>query len=870
MRRGAIPFIICCLIASGRGDARAQSRPVGPLGAPSRIQVVGIDSAPAKQVVAALLHDPDVAYASFPDAPLAELEYLLGEKTVAGLRNSGFPYPRLSIVDRVDHLELLVQEGPRWAAGDVHVFGAKVVDVGKLREGLAPAGPFPGKSPTAKESGWTIARPARLGEPSRRRLSRRVKELLADQGFPAAKFTVNIVGAPNRHTATLRIIIDDEGSPLRLRDVQFTGNKLHSREQILTYLQMPAETILSTEVRREIEKRLVTSGRFTKCKFEGPSSEAPPRFAVDEFLEAPRLDQPLTPEENALLKLSNWIGAFERQDEELVAFMDLGDQWLELTMSPQHGFLALLGTQPRDSGRFDLAVFLSEQQAGIYSTKSGRKLEAKTWATSLTSWGNFTLLQGAPNWQQAGTYDFGVGFASAAKKGRQPHAQIEPILSAAAALSVICKHHARCQWDGPILSAQWEDHTLRVDSRDGRLVDLRIAEKRSWFWWLKPSGAKDKTNMATVEGHFGKRLAQIEQATASFPNMADGRRPASCLIEFLCQEPIAQLLNIEKETLVIATVDRLSQRGMLRALDDLVLETNDDQQDEFLVPPDTPSNNEHWYLSTGLSAGAKAMTTRMAIPWSDALFVRGSRPWLAWREAAFIMSGKTAHLDERLARLFPADDDGPLMDLALAEAMTSAGLTEEARTWAERGLEDLSVEAFRRDYADFLAPASPASGYLVGMADALRGLDRTQSKAVCKYLSKKRWLSESDSSGALLFLNELRADPDRPTADALSAALEELWQSTLEQKVMERLQAISSAAPQSDQQQPQVRRRKRRQRRDARRAFDKDQFLVGGEIGELLHEAGRPADAELLDVLVGAETENELALVAGLIAVAAQ
>ena len=805
MWRGAIPFIICFVIASGRSDSWAQSRPVGPLGAPSRIKVVGVASAPAKQVVAALLHDLDVAYASFPDAPLGEFEQLLAEKTVAGLKNSGFPYARSSIVDRGDHLELLVQEGPRWAAGDIQTFGAKLVDVGKLQEGLAPAELVPLKSATMRNSAWTIGKPARLGEPSRRRLSLRVAELLADQGFPQAKFAVNIVGNPERHTATLQIIIDQERTPLRLGDVPFTGNKLHSREQIVAYLQMPDETILSTEVRREIEKRLMNSGRFTKCKFERPSRETPPQFAVDEFLEAPRLDQPLTLEESALLKLANWIEGFGRQDEELIAFTEFGDQWLELTMSPHRGFLALLGTQPRDSGRFDLAVYLSEQQAGIYSMKSGRKLEAETSATALTSYAYFTLLQGAPKWQRAGLFNLGVAFTSAAKKGRQPHAQIKPTLSAAAALSVICKHRARCQWDGPILIAQWEDRTLRVDRRDGRLVDLQIAKKRSWLPWRKSSGKKTELNMATVDGHFGNCLAQIEESTAGFPNMADGRRPASCLIEFLCQEPIFQLLQIEKEAQVVAAIDRLSQRGMFRALDDLALDASGDQEDEFLVPPDSPPVDKHWDLSMGFGAGAKAITTDKAIPWSDALFARGSRPWLAWREAAFIMSGRTAHLQERLARLFPASDDGPLTDLALAEALTSAGLTEEARAWAHRGLKNLTVEAFRRDYADFLIPASPASSYLADMADALRGLDRTQAEALCKYLSQRRWLSESDSSDALLFLDELRADPDRPTAAALSAAIEGFWQSTLQRKVAERLEAISSAAPQPDQQQSQVR-----------------------------------------------------------------
>lgn len=806
MQRGAIPLVICCLLAGSLGEARAQSRTVGPLGEPSRIKVVGVQSAAAQQVVEELLHDRDVAYASFPDAPLTEFERLLFEKTLAGLRNSGFPNPRLSIVDRTGYLELLVQEGPRWTAAGVEVLGAQAVDARKLREGLLPARAGAKPAPQAKGAAWPVGSPAPLGEPSRHVLSRRVKELLAEQGFPRAKFAVEIAGDPGRRTASVRITIIDEGAPLRLDEVEFAGAKLHSREQILTYLQLPAETILSTEVRREIEKRLLASGRFTKCKFQEPSADAPPRFAVDEFAEAPRLDEPLSPEEDALLKLAHWVDGFERQNEDMVGFNDLGELWFEMTISPQDGGLLLIGTQPRESGRFDLAIYLSEQRVGIYSMKSGRKLEAKTSGTCLMVHAHIVLLKGPPKWQQGGEFLFGGVAGSAAKKGRKPHAECKPVLLAAAALSLIRKHHANCQWDGPILTAQQKGRTLRVDSRDGKLVDLHASKKPFWLLWWK-RGDKDETTVSMANGHFQRRLAELERATAGFPNLADGRRPASCLIEFLCQEPTAWHFDIEKEGPVFAAFNRLSQRGMFRALDELVLKTNDDRQDEFVIPTDGPPDNELWSFSQGLKAGAKMMTTRSAVPWSDALFARGSRPWLAWREASFIMSGKTAHLDERLARLFPEADEGPLTDLVLAEALTSAGLTEQAGAWARRGQEHLTVEAFRRDYAAFLAPESPVSGYLIEMADALRELDHAQVKALCKLPSKEGWVSKSASFRALVFLDELRADPDRSTADALSAAVERLWQLTFQRKVAKRLEAISSASPEPEPEQSQVRRR---------------------------------------------------------------
>lgn len=806
MRRGVILLIVCGLTISGRGVSRAQSRPVGPLGDPARIQVVGVKSFPPGKVVEALLGDFDVAYAAFPDAPLAELERLLVEKTCAGLKNSGFPSPRASVVDRLDHLELIVREGPRWAAGDIEIIGARASDVGKLREGLAPGSWRPNSTSTAKKSDWTIGKPAQLGEPNRRYLSRRVAELLAEQGYPAATFSVRILGRPDRGAANLQIIVENEGPPLRLEHVRFAGAKLNSREQILAYLQMPAETVLSAEVRRKIESRLNASGRFTRCKFKETSKDSPPQFVVEEFAEAPRLDEPLTPEENALLKLASWIGAFHRQNKELVYRTELDGDWLEVTMSPRDGCAALVETHPRDSESFDLAVFLSEQQAGIYSTNSGRKLASKTLATPLTANAQLTLIEGPPNGRGGGELSLGAGFSGPAKKGRKPHCKIEPTLTAAAALSVIRKHHARCQWEGPILIAKWKDYALRVDSRDGRLIELRAAKKRSWLRWWKPD--KEETTIATVDGHFRKRLAQIEQATTDLPNVADVRRPASCLFEFLCEEPLARLLLDDEETPLLSAIARLSHRGVFRALDDFILTRSDETQDEFLVPADGETYQESWRRSKDLIARLKLLMTYNAIDWSNALFARGSRPWLVWRETAFIASGKSKYLHERLTRLFPAPNDGPLTDLALAEAMNGVGMTAAARTWAQRGLERLTVEAFRRDYADFLNPASLASRYLLGMVEALRALEPAEAKAVCKYLSGERWVSKSDAQGVQHFLEELRADPDRTAPEALSAALDELWRSTLERKVAQRLRVIGSVAAQPEEPSPQVRRRR--------------------------------------------------------------
>jgi hypothetical protein len=774
------------------GIAQAQEARVGLLGDPSRLAVRGVKSVPPDQVSRALFDDIDVAYASFPDAPLEELKRLLVEKAVLGFKHSGFPAPHVTVADRLDHLELTVEEGPRWGAGEIRVNGAKAVDARKLVAGLLPDRAAPASAWTQSTSRWPVGQPALLDQPSRQALSKRVGKLLAQQGYINAKSSVQVVGDHDHRVGMLVVAIEQEGEPARVRDIELEGNIIHTREQILAWLRLPPDAVVSVELCEDIWRRLNASGRFTKCAFYPMREATKPRLWVKEFTYAPRLDQPLSREEEALLKLAAWVGAFDQQGDDLVVTKSDGCDRPEVVFSPRRAFVMPMNSL--DSLRtpyiLDLALVCSEDQISISSAKHGRKLAIDCGANAFFPRATFALVH-----HYDGDCAWNFWFVTR-KPERNGQATIGPILTAASALSIVRKHRARCTWDGPILTAQWKKHRMRLDSRDGRLIELEDGEGQKLFF-----RAGDKYNWVTkpVAGQFAQESTKIAHASANFTNVANSRRFFSSATDFICQAVVdyKQASHSVKE--LATAVGHLSRQGAFRAIDDLFFALAHEEPHPFLIPQTLPPDNWDFRFD---DRGFRYVMKRLAVRCLDELFARESRLWLTCREAAFIVNGKSEHMHERLARLFPEDHIGPVTALVLAEAMMLSGMKADAGDWARRGLEQVTLDAFRRDYADLLVPGSRIPDYVLTAAAAIRGLERDQVDTLMYYLVKWDWLSRSQMRQATFFANELRSDASRPMATAVGAALDGLWQSTLEKEVTERLEAIVAAAePVKDQQQ---------------------------------------------------------------------
>lgn len=85
--------------------------------------------------------------------------------------------------------------------------------------------------------------------------------------------------------------------------------------------------------------------------------------------------------------------------------------------------------------------------------------------------------------------------------------------------------------------------------------------------------------------------------------------------------------------------------------------------------------------------------------------------------------------------------------------------------------------------------------------------DGRQARRPRRTRRRRGQAGEAEGVTATAFVDELCSDPNRPTPAALGAALDGLWESTLKETVVERLQAIDSGSSATTPQPPRAARR---------------------------------------------------------------
>jgi hypothetical protein len=139
-----------------------------------------------------------------------------------------------------------------------------------------------------------------------------------------------------------------------------------------------------------------------------------------------------------------------------------------------------------------------------------------------------------------------------------------------------------------------------------------------------------------------------------------------------------------------------------------------------------------------------------------------------------------------LGKLYQSEDTGPIGCLTTAWLLTYVNV-DMARVFARRGLERLSVGAFRKDARLVLEGEKLAGEALLGLTRAVRGLADADVRALETVLAPE--LGEMVGG----FLRTIRsqtadAEPEKVLADAL----DEWWNNALRARVAKALQQIAS------------------------------------------------------------------------------
>jgi hypothetical protein len=184
--------------------------------------------------------------------------------------------------------------------------------------------------------------------------------------------------------------------------------------------------------------------------------------------------------------------------------------------------------------------------------------------------------------------------------------------------------------------------------------------------------------------------------------------------------------------------------------------------------------------------GIGFVIARLAVPAARRLFPEGSWPLAIVRESALVVCGRGKYTTTVLGQLYQSEDTGPVGCLTTAWLLTYVNV-DMARVFARRGLERLSVGAFRRDARLVLEGEKLLGEALLGCTRTVRDLDDGDVRALEVVLAPEL--------GGVVggFLRSIRSRPAQAEPkEALAAALDQWWNNALRARVAKSLQGIAA------------------------------------------------------------------------------
>lgn len=782
-------------LAAGRSRAAESAVPVADFGDPGRIAVRGATAFAESTIVRELFANIDVVRAADPAAPLEEFERVLREKTVAAYRYSGFAKAtaQTRLDEQLGKLILTIAEGPRYLAGEIEISGLPKADAAWLRDKLAAKtaddeGPAPGlwTPETFKNLDgplrWPVGKPAWCDSDTRLQLQRRVEELLFDYGLLFPEFTVRLRLDEQRRQAALAIDVADRGRPASVDEIVISGHEANSREDVLKYLGLEPGMALRPDLRAELADKLTRSARFieSKVEFDKPAARGERltmRIALTEYKKAPSLRQSLSREEAALVKLSAWLSRFNESDEEIVVTRKASGAVVEFVVAPRRGMIGMVRETTDDQNAsgapFALALVVSENGLGIYSTTLQQQLSARDLASHVRAWFQISIHNGPPKFDGRGSFGYGLNVSHGSPYRRPVHFSLKN--TAVALLALAHEYNAEMSWHDDVLTVWYAGRELKLDAVSGRLLAARGGDKTG------------SLSIVHSSGEFARRLELIERTTRNYSNVLDGERPLTSVATFACDAWIARLRGEARAPYKVAR--RLLELGVLQPIDRELIALAQTSPPYFWI---LPGESGRQFLQPG------PQSTRFVFSYfgnriTHALVPQGSWPERLVHETVFAALGDSRRLLNDV--YYPPDSAGPLWHLSGAAVSSWSQLQGASARCAREGLRRMTPDDFLRDCAGLTDTSALMGRCAANAAAALSRLDEAEAAALCQTLVDLGAIAETQRGDLADCLERLRQRPGEVADAELDRVLATLWQLALRDRVGRALWGLAGLPP---------------------------------------------------------------------------
>jgi hypothetical protein len=806
VRKAAALLLIAMplLTAAGRVPDTEGPGVVGDLGEPSYFIFRGAATFSPEALAGALQNNVEFLLDSRPQAPFGKFLSTLQQLMLRGYRHSGFADAQVDVKldQRTNAVEVVVDEGQRYVAGDIEIVDAKSLPVEAVVRRLIEPSPerldATGTATEPQEPLWQKGKPAAFDEPSIARLTRDVTAALKDFGFFFAKLDVTVEPDRVTHTAKLRIAILDEGPQGVIGDIVVTGNLRDSREDILDYLQLRPGLAFDQDVITKAKQKLWLSARYLNYEIKPELVNGPPpsvrlTINVTEYAGAPPLGGVLSETDQALLRFCSWMsGPVSRDDDTVIAIHMSLLRKFAVILSRQGALLTLGSYSPNSNLANYFAVLLTPDLINFISTSQHAKL-----STSLPHGQMQIGLSVHPDPDAKPEHEFeltaSAGFsttvvsepATATATGvSKPPVQFNLLFAPVACLSFAHRIEWHQSRQGTVLTFDsGTGDRLSIDALSGRLLEFVLPK----------SSDSQGSSLRVEQGVFAAARTKIETESADYPNRFDSRRPLDAMASFFVDEmlqdgPLAlaslDRMGSEERSRAAAAVDQMFQHRILSPLDDAMSRLFARYRDGFTIPPEMTGTSVEAELTNPVIVATVVLVV------ANELFPRGSWPWTTARETAFVLSNQGQDTGEELHRLYESSQVGPIGYLTIAELLAEIN-SPYAAMFAQLGLQRLSATDFEKDVELLLAGNSALAQCFQRLATAVRQLSEEDARALAAVFPPAIERSLLNASELL------HARPNDPIADVLPPAFDRYWEGSLREQVERKLQELTVPADQA-------------------------------------------------------------------------
>jgi len=767
---------------------------VGEWGDYRRLVVQGATSFPADNVKNGLAGNLDLRFAAHPAAPLSEYLRLLQEKAVAGYQQAGFPKveARAEVHRDERKIEIKINEGPRQVAAGIQIVAVDKSVRETLERALTSRWPRAdahqeivnvgdGKSVVRWVDGdgtlvelneplWQPGKPANFFVGYRKLVRDRIDRTLEELGYYGARYDIDLIPDGAHGTALLMVRLTDLGPTAIVGGISVVGNSKNSREAVLNYLELKPGMPINARQGQQMRERLWASARFLASDIRLVSEK---RESVDvlihltEYSKAPPLSEPLTREEQVLLKARQWLADPDHWQGDLVVRTLPPSPPIKAIVSPHRGtLLSAEFTTERSNVPIQQCILVAtSHELGIYRPSVRRKIVGNPPSSGIK-----ISLGIGPSGDPEKPFSFSFGAWTEGGDGKTADIPVQAVFKfhPCAFLAFAHEHNAKCAWSGNgVLTTEDEISQWKIDAASGRLREGRLRKESNEPWTVqiefKPNALQDE-------------LKAVAAASASYKNECQADEPGFVsLLRFLVTDDILFDLYHKQPP------DARARAALLKLFDKAVL--------PWLNSTDTPDANkkgEEFKAPDELATRTQAKFAPYVLFVAEGLFPRDSWPWTLACETAWAYLGKTEYTDYQLRRFWAAEETGPLGHLAAAHLPFIGPDIREA--FAARGLQKLRKEQLRHDCRFLWEGDDALPKCMDALAKAVCVLDEEECRALMTLLPPE------DAVYAAEGIRVLREKRNRPIAESLPAALDAMWLSGLQTRV----QTVLTAAKKRD------------------------------------------------------------------------